>query len=196
MKKHIFLFLLVMAILFANVDKVCASNGVVKTKTNDKVIFIQSRNGKFDYSWSFDKKDFNKKDFDFDMKISFQNDKLYDLDKLLGNKNKKKLISFNYHGVLPGKATIKVSVQDSFKDGDVLSLYYYDEDEEKVELVEKRIKVINGHITFDIEHCSSYFVTASIVNDPSKTSDNGTIIIAMIIVIVGLVGYTIFKNKK
>ena len=47
-----------------------------------------------------------------------------------------------------------------------------------------------------IEHCSDYFLTMSIVKEASNKNNNGVIIIGMLVVIVGLVGYTMFKNKK
>lgn len=56
--------------------------------------------------------------------------------------------------------------------------------------------VMNGYVTFDIDHCSDYFLTLSIVKEASGKSNNGVVIIGMLIIIVGLVGYTIFKGRK
>lgn len=195
MKKLCVIFTFIF-ICFANISSVNASSELLKLDTKDKVMLVEEENGKFDYSWSFDKKDVKQDEMNFDPVITFKNKDLYDLDNLMGNKHKKKLISFNHHGTLPGIATIKVPVSDSFKEGDILSLYYYDEENERIELINKKIEVINGYATFEIKHCSDYFVTLSIVNDASKKGNSTIVIVGMIIVIVGLIGYTMFQNKK
>lgn len=195
MRKCLVVTFLAVILFFISSSRVFATDQLLMTKTKDKVIFIQDQDGSFNYSWSFDKKEYNN-NFDFDKRITFKNDGLYDINNIVGNDDKKKLISFSHHGELPGIATIKVPVSDTFSDGDVLSLYYYDEENEEVTLVEETLEVINGFVTFNISHCSDYFVTLSIVNEASGESSSGTIIIGMIVVIVGLVGFTIFKNKK
>ena len=108
---------------------------------------------------------------------------------------KKEYVSFNYHGDLPSTATIKVPVS-KFKDEQMLNLYYYDDTTNKIELVQNNIMVSNGYVTFDIDHCSDYFLTLSVVKEASGNNNNGVIIVGMIIIIVGLVGYTLLKNKK
>ena len=60
----------------------------------------------------------------------------------------------------------------------------------------KDVKVNNGLVSFEIEHCSDYFLTLSVVKEASGNNNNGVIIVGMIIIIVGLVGYTLLKNKK
>ena len=196
MRKGLVVTLMAVILFFISSSRVFATDQLLMSKTKDKVIFVQDENGKFNYSWSFDKNEYSKNDFEFDKEITFKTDGLYDINKLIGNNDKKKLISFSHHGDLPGVATIKVPVSDCFNDGSILSLYYYDKKNEKVNLVEEKLEVINGFVTFQISHCSDYFVTMSIVNEASEESSTGTIIIGMIVVIVGLVGFTIFKNKK
>ncbi len=196
MRKCLVVTLMAVILFFISSSRVFATDQLLMSKTKDKVIFVQDENGKFNYSWSFDKNEYSKNDFEFDKEITFKTDGLYDINKLIGNNDKKKLISFSHHGDLPGVATIKVPVSDCFNDGSILSLYYYDKKNEKVNLVEEKLEVINGFVTFQISHCSDYFVTMSIVNEASEESSTGTIIIGMIVVIVGLVGFTIFKNKK
>lgn len=193
--KKILIILLAVILSFAGISSISASDNLIKTDTKDKVIFIQDENGKFSYSWSFDKEEYEKNAFDFDMSIGFNSPFKNDIEKLISKNIKKEYVSFNYHGDLPSTATIKVPVS-KFKDEQMLNLYYYDDTTNKIELVQNNIMVSNGYVTFDIDHCSDYFLTLSVVKEASGNNNNGVIIVGMIIIIVGLVGYTLLKNKK
>lgn len=197
MKKKFILFFVVLT-FFVSMDIVFASDNLLETQTQNNVIFIKDNDGVFDYSWSFDKQAYNKNYFDFDLGLSYDSSKKNEINALVGQQIIKKYLSFNYHGDLPSEAKIKVNVSDKFKDGDYLYLYYYNEDTNKIEEIETNLKVINGYVTFPITHCSEYFLSLSIVNDASKTNSNntGVIIIGMIIIVVGLIGFTISNNKK
>lgn len=197
MKKKFILFLVVLT-FFVSMDIVFASDNLLETQTQNNVIFIKDNDGVFDYSWSFDKQAYNKNYFDFDLGLSYDSPKKNEINAIVGQQIIKKHLSFNYHGNLPSEAKIKINVSDKFKDGDYLYLYYYNEDTNKIEEVETNLKVINGYVTFPITHCSEYFLSLSIVNDASKTNSNntGVIIIGMIIIVVGLIGFTISNNKK
>ena len=159
-------------------------------------MFIKDSNGRFNYSWSFDKKEYYKNYFKFDLNINFKSSNEKKIDSLIKSKIKKEYVSFDYHGKLPSSATIKIPVSNKFNEGDELKLYYYDDKEDQIELVDSNVKVINGYVSFEIDHCSDYFLTLSIVKEASNKNNNGMIIIAMLIIIVALVGYTMFKNKK
>ena len=117
------------------------------------------------------------------------------INKLTDKNQNKDFVSFNYHGNLPSDATIKLPV-NSFKDGDRLNLYYYNDKTGKIETIKSNIMVSGGYVTFDITHCSDYFLTMSVVKNAEGANNNGVIIIGMLVVIVGLVGYTIFKNRN
>lgn len=193
--KKILIIILAIVISFAGMRSISASDKLIKTVTKDKVMFIQDVDGKFAYSWTFDKVDYNRHGFEFDMGIKFKSPNKNEINKLINNSMKKEYVSFNYHGDLPSVATIKVPIQN-FKDGDKLNLYYYNDKTNKIETIRNNVMVKNGYVTFEIEHCSDYFLSLSIVKEASGKNDNGVIIMGMLVVIVGLVGYTIFKNKK
>lgn len=194
--KKIFVTIFMFVIFFICTSTISASSNLIKTETKNKVIFIKDKNDSFSYSWAFNKEEYNKKEFDFDLGINFTTPNKKKIESIIKEDIKAKYISFNYHGNLPSKASIKVPVSDMFKDGNRLNLYYYNESKNQIELITNSVKVINGYVTFEIEHCSDYFLTFSIVKEASNTSNNGMIIIAMIVVIVILIGYTLTKNKK
>lgn len=193
--KKISIILLAFLVFILHVSSISGEDKVNKIETKDKVIFTFSENGKFLYSWSFDKKSYNNNDFEFDMRI--KNKSLFEkkINKLTDKKTPKEFVSFNYHGNLPSSATIKFPAHN-FKDGDRLNLYYYNDETGKIENIKSNIMVSGGYVTFDITHCSDYFLTMSIVKNAEGANNNGVIIIGMLVVIVGLVGYTIFKNRN
>lgn len=195
MKRKVLIIFLAIVLSFAGMSSISASSNLIKTQTKDKVIFIQDNNGKFEYSWSFNKTEYNRNGFEFDMGIKFKSPNKNEINDLIGKNMKKEYISFNYHGTLPSVATIKVPIKE-FKDGDRLNLYYYNDLTKQIETIKNNIMVMNGYVTFDIKHCSDYFLTMSIVKEATGKNNNGIVIIGMLVVIVGLVGYTIFKNKK
>ncbi len=193
--KKIFVIFLAVVLSFAGISSISASDKLIKTETKDKVMFIQDRNGEFLYSWSFDKNEYNKSDLEFDMTIKFKSPNKEKINNLISNNIKKEFVSFNYHGVLPTEATVKVPVKN-FEDGQRLNLYYYNENTNEIETIQNNIMVQNGYASFEIDHCSDYFLTLSVVKEASGGNNNGVLIIGMLVVIVGLVGYTIFKNRK
>lgn len=195
MKKKLLIIFFTLVLSFCGISVVSASNKIIKTETKDKVMFIEDKEGAFSYSWSFDKNEYNRADFEFDLGIKFTSPNKKEIDNLISKNMKKEYVSFNYHGALPAAATVKVPIT-KFKDGDRLNLYYYNDNTNKIETIKTNVKVINGYATFEIEHCSDYFLTMSIVKEASNQNNNGVIIIGMLVVIVGLVGYTMFKNKK
>lgn len=192
--KKFHVILITVIFMFVGINNVNASNNLIKLENKDKVIFVSDDKGELSYSWLFDKEEYNLNEFDFDLGISFNYNK--NIASLMKEEVDAKYISFNYHGNLPSSARVKVPINDKFKDGDRLNLYYYNEDKNKIELVSSGIKAINGFATIEITHCSDYFLTLSIVKEAEGENNNGIIIVGMIIVIVGLIGYTLMQNKK
>lgn len=192
MKKLIFLLLICFFTFNINVK---ASDNLLKTEGKDKVMFIKDNDGSFLYSWSFDKDEYKKNEFEFDLGIEFTSDNKKEINDLIGETIEKKYVSFSYHGELPSTATIKVPVSDKFKDGEKLILYYYNPEKNIIEIIKSDVKVINGNVSFDIEHCSDYFLSKAVVKNAQGTNNGGIIIVGMVVVIVGLIGYTLMRNK-
>lgn len=186
---------------------IIATNEVVnitKTITSDYVIYeVIDNQKKLSYSWNFERTEELNKTLKDDMEIDV-NLNLKVLDSLYGNildekvTNEDKLIvSFEHHGKLPSKATIKLDVAGKYKDGEKLYLYYYNEEENEIDFVDNDLVVKNGKVEFTIDHCSNYLLTASIVQDAVGNPKNiNLIIIVMVVVIIVLIGATLFQNKK
>ena len=118
------------------------------------------------------------------------------LHDIVSNQDKL-VISFEHHGALPSKAKIKLDVSDKYSNGESLYLYYLNEEKGQIEYIKKDIIVKNGYVEFEIDHCSDYFLTSSIVQDAVNNPKNiNLIIVVMVVVIIVLIAATLFQNKK
>ena len=112
-------------------------------------------------------------------------------------KNDKLIITFDYHGMLPLEAKVKIDVSDKFNDGEKLYLYYYNPDSDEIEYMDNVVFVKNGMAEFQIKHCSDYFLTAAVVNDAVNNPQSvNYIIIGLIVVVFILIAITLKQSKK
>lgn len=191
---------------FDNKDTVISNNEikVFKTETSNYISYIvEDYERNLTYSWEFLKTDEAAKAIvdnialDINLRIRINDDSK--VSKLLNKKiNQKKLIiNFEHHGKLPSKAKVRINVDKRFLDGEELYLYYYNEEAKKIEFIDKDLKVSNGYIEFEIDHCSDYFLTGAIVpsavNNPKSVN---YIIIALGGIVFVLIAITLFKSKK
>lgn len=116
------------------------------------------------------------------------------IESLLVDKTKSLVLDFAHSGKLPKGTNIEMYVGDKFKDGDVLSLFYYNPTTKKLEEKVKNIKVVEeGYITFDIEHCSSY-VLAKTTNNAATGTIN--VILYGSIMVMAVAGIVVLLKKK
>ncbi len=110
---------------------------------------------------------------------------------------RKLIISFDYHGALPLKTTVKINVSNRFRNGEHLYLYYYNPENDTIEYITHDVEVKNGYVEFQIEHCSDYFLTAAIVNDAVNNPKSvNFIIIGLIVVVFILIAVTLIQSKN
>ncbi len=186
---------------------IIATNEVVsitKTELSDSVVYevIDNQKG-LTYSWTFEKNEAINKSLKENMEIDVNLNlnvltslKNSELDSKVTNEDKL-IVSFEHHGKLPSKAKISLNVNGKYKNGEKLYLYYYNEEEGQIEFIEKDLTVKNGKVEFEIDHCSNYLLTGSIVQDAVNNPKNiNLIIIIMVVVIIVLIGATLFQNKK
>lgn len=116
------------------------------------------KNGKVKYSWTFSNKEMKNRDMEIDLNIRIADDKKHHIKNHVGDEDML-CIEFAHHGELPGPATIRNYVGDTYKDGHKVWLYYYDEEKDKIfRIGGKPLEVKDGYIEFTITHCSTYFV--------------------------------------
>ena len=137
-------------------------------------------------------------------KIIFNNNT--NLKDLLGNK-KSLILDFEHAGQLPAGTVYKVYVGDTFNDGNTLYFYYYD-GTVQLQLEESNLLVEAGYITIPLEHCSTYVLVDTVIEDkqispetPSDNEDNNMLYIIIgsgiiVLLVGGLVIYFIIKKKQ
>ena len=152
---------------------------------------------------------------EIDLTITIDDEKGEEISQITGREDAM-YISFAHHGELPGPATIKTYVGDKYKNGDVVYLYYFDEEKQKILMVgNKPLTVKGGYVEYTITHCSVYFLleekivgvekdatslddaTVSVVEDEKTPGlgDTTTLILWYAILALG-VCVTVFFNRK
>lgn len=155
------------------------------------------------YSWKFKKNE--NKDISVEESLFIEDDLRLSLDAQTKDTEKikedvsqdKLIITFDYHGNLPLETTVRINVQDKFKDNERLYLYYYNPELDQIEYIAHNVLVKDGYVEFELEHCSDYFLTAAVVNDAVNNPQSvNYIIIGLIVVVFILVAVTLFQSKK
>lgn len=152
------------------------------------------------YSWIIDGNKLGNIN-DFNTNISFKSEAIKNIGKL-SNYADGKYFHFEQNGNIPKGIKIKLYVGDKFDNNSLVNVYYYNEN--TLDLIKNDLKVDNGYIEFDIEHCSEYFVTmATITSSASKTNTFIIISIVELVLLITLVILDYFKvnplykfNKK
>jgi len=172
---------------------------------NKQLEFSVMENDKLKYSWLFDKDiDLdNAKDIDLHIDVLSANQVSY--QTLIGDSTAI-IIRFAHDGVLPAKATIKIDVGDTYKNGDVLYFYFYNSAANAFEEQKQTVVVEDGYATISITHCSDYIISetklnsptifAEIESDPQKITSYFFMAVATILILLLLVVFVKIKKKK
>lgn len=179
---------------------------VNKIKESKKEIeFSYYSNNIVQYSWIINGKNI-KEITGFSSSISFEtnNKKIKELSNYAEGIN----INFEHNGNLPKGTIVKINTQDKFQNNDILKLYYYNEKNNKLELINEKVKVLDNYVSIELEHCSEYFLTMSNIEllkeevnisnlDEEKTFDWHIIIsIVELIIIICLITFIILNKNK
>lgn len=144
------------------------SSDVFKSvKDNQKIISVgvTDENNNLKYQWSFNSDTITDTNMDIDLSISFDTDRSEAVKEITGREDVM-YISFAHHGQLPGPATIKTYVGNQYKNGEVIYLYYFNEEKNRVESVGgKGLTVKDGYVEYEITHCSLYFLSTAVASE-------------------------------
>lgn len=200
----IFIFTLMIISFFFCKNVNALSTHITKTETNDYYLYdVVDNERNLTYSWKFLKEE--NKNTSVEENMYIDNDLRLSLDASTKDtkrinekvKNDKLIITFDYHGMLPLEAKVKIDVSDKFNDGEKLYLYYYNPDSDEIEYMDNAVFVKNGSVEFQIKHCSDYFLTAAVVNDAVNNPQSvNYIIIGLIVVVFILIAITLKQSKK
>jgi LPXTG-motif cell wall-anchored protein len=160
--------------------------------------------------WTFNGKDITgvTKDIDLTVKTAKLSESTSPNKDAIAEKVNNKdvfVISFAENGKLPGKATVRVKLSDSWlvgKDINNMYVYYYNSDTNKAEIIAKKLKVDSeGYIEFEVSHNSDYFVAdkdlvkAGVLPKTGSTMDMNMLVgIGSLVMILGAL--VLFKRKR
>ena len=118
-----------------------------------------------DYSWTFQGAELsadalaNLSALDLSIALSASGQGL--VSGLLAGSEKTLVASFSHSGTLPAPAVVYIAAPAYLQAGDALSLYLYDEQAGSFTRVLDGLTVESGYIAFEIDHCSTWAISAS-----------------------------------
>ncbi|QSX09262.1 cadherin-like beta sandwich domain-containing protein [Alkalibacter rhizosphaerae] len=107
------------------------------------------------------------------------------------------ILSFEDNETLPEGTRFQLFTGDGYQDGDLLRLYYFNEETQKLELVQEDLVVTDGAVVFPLEHTSDYLLTASKVPLEEEGGINIWILLAGLeLMVILILGGLLLKNNK
>ena len=175
------------------------------------VIIVSNKNEKNDYvQWNFEIID-NPVEFNPTVHVDAKVDEIdKKLEKIEMPKDcKHTVVSFEFAGVLPGKAEVTLDMNatgleiETLEAEKMVYLYFFNPVAKAFELVDSS-KVMGGYVTFSMTHCSDYIVTTELLDenmdddkndiDVPETGDNSTTGLYSLILLFGV--SCVFMAKK
>ena len=96
------------------------------------------------------------------------------------------------------KSTLKINVKNTFKDGEKVNVYYYDEDKNEIVLVKDNIIVKGNEVEFTTTKGKNYFITRATIEGTAHNYYKPIAIIegiALLVLIVMSIPMTILNNN-
>lgn len=150
-------------------------NSQKKTNISEYMIDDTTGNATTLYTWTFDGSKITDTNLNLNLKLNVGTSKSKEtIDTLVPDKEKSLLLEFLHHGALPAGTTVKVNVLGKYNNGDLVTLYYYNEETKALEMVAKNLEVKDGFVELALEHCSEYVLTYQpelIVDNVAKEED-------------------------
>ena len=102
---------------------------------------------------------------------------------------------------IPAGTRIRLYVGGKFDNNDLVNVYAYTKNNDKLDLINSKIEVENGYIEFDVIDAYDYIVTMSNVPDKTEvsTSNNKSsllLIFIILLLIADIIYILLIKNKK
>ena len=182
-----------------NEDSKITESQLKQIKESKKTLKLNhyDENKKLVYSWIVNGNEINKIN-KFETSVTYTSENKKEISKL-ANYADGLNINFKHNGYLPEGTKIKLYVGDKFDNGSVLNIYHYENTKNTLDFIKNNIKVVDGYIEFEIEHCSEYFVTMSVIGNSVKTNQPINIFmiltIVLTIIVIGLVSFIFIKLK-
>lgn len=161
------------------------------------LLIMYEEEGLIKYSWNFHGTYIKENEFhNIPLEITTSLNPPKNLESKLNEDIKEEVMYLNFknEGEIPCDVDISVYVGDKYNPKENLLLYYYNEENNELELKSKKLKVNDkGMITFEIDHCSTYVVSQRTL---FKNNTIKYIVIFLIILLVFIAGYIVVKKKS
>lgn len=166
--------------------------------SGNKVTYENKVDDKVSYAWIFDGSKMTTNDLDVNLELVVNAKDEVGISKLIPkNQEKPIILDFKHSGVLPVGTKVKVNVSDTYKDGDKVTLYYYNETTKKLEEKVTNIEVKDGFVEFSLEHCSTYTLARTNTSPNNANTSSINVYLYSGISIVSLIGIvTLIKENK
>ncbi len=147
----------------------------------DKQYTFSVRNGMNEtiYRWHFSGEKAKESDW-FDFEVRMQSLKRDEIRKLL-NYRESILLDLAHSGTIADGITLSVNVASHYNDGNVLYLYYYDEDNNKLVDQSQELIVKDGFVSVELAHASVYVLT------PVKA----TLLDSTALILIGIIAFVL-----
>lgn len=168
--------------------------------SGNKVTYESKKDNKVSYAWTFDGSKMTTNEIDVNLELVVGAKDEVGINKLIPkNQEKPIILDFKHSGVLPGGTRVKVNVSDTYKDGDKVTLYYYNETTKKLEEKVTNMEVKDGFVEFSLEHCSTYtLVRANTAPNNANTASMNVYLYSGIALVslIGIVTLSVISKKK
>ncbi|MGI6471669.1 MAG: Ig-like domain-containing protein [Candidatus Methanomethylophilaceae archaeon] len=164
------------------------NNNLFKDLDKPLVVNVLDDNGEVQYSWSFDG-EYKENAGTLKLGIS-KTESSEAITSAIGKLDMENPLVLNFaaSGELPNNAVISYRVSDTYEDGTVLNLFFYNEETGALELQAENLVVSGGMISFGLTHCSTFVLAEGISEEP-PAEDDGVFssVHAVIILAAGIV---------
>lgn len=160
------------------------------------VIDVVDKDDKVLYSWTFSG-DYVENAGIFKTKITEKEDAEEVKEAIKSSKVENPLVlNFSASGILPKEASVKYYVGTQYDSGTVLSLFFFDEDENKLVNQNQVLEVDDdGYVTFTLTHCSMY-VIGEVIGADEGIGSYALYIGVAIALIIAVVAVVFVMNRR
>ncbi len=172
-----------------------------KIKLTEKLVTVNKydENKKIIYSFDIDGNRLSAIQ-ELNTEILFESSKKENIEQL-SNYSDSIYMSFQSQSDFPNGVNVNINVSDKYKDGEFVNFYQYNEEENKLECIEKNIEVKDGYIKLSVKNPKESILTKSIigasVTEPLKEEkDSNLFLIISIIELVLILILLVLLGKK
>ena len=185
--------------IIINSDTIINSQDLEKIKSSKKSVKFNcyDENKRLLYSWIVDGSKLSDAS-DFVTSISYDSENKKDMLRL-SNYADGLFMSFKQIDNMSNGIKIKLYVGDKYNNDDLVNVYSYIKNSDKLSLIKNKTKVEDGYIEFDIVNASDYVVTMSTIPNSNrsviKEGETASISLSIVIGIIGaliVIGIIVF----